>query len=342
MPGACHRVRPPGGREADGTFSHTTARYRAPHSFWRRRPATAVATRYRNKLDLLKLRGATSGTKLATHAQNGLIWQVLPEQGELYTAAASNEPTRANFFARRTRRRGDCETTITTAHPQTATTETGGTTATEKRTKYTHFSPAKATPVSVEALPTRAKAMAVSVEALPTRAKATMVSTGPPHQPARAPPVWRGPEGQAAAPVGGGGAWPGFETTDGTPGSTGVEGAGGTCRGAGGRWRGLAGLRADAPSKARSADGERAGRRPPAHTAAGPTRRPEHQRGNKHHRTSGGDQQELLAREAVDLMHDEATHRAHPCDGCDAEDARTPGPDLQEVLETVSGPGGCG
>ena len=38
-----------------------------------------------------------------------------------------------------------------------------------------------------------------------------------------------------------------------------------------GRWRGLAGLRDDAPSEARSADGERAGRRPPAHTAAGPS-----------------------------------------------------------------------
>ena len=39
-------------------------------------------------------------------------------------------------------------------------------------------------------------------------------------------------------------------------------------------WRvpeGLAGLRDDAPSEARSADGSRAGRRPPAHTAAGPS-----------------------------------------------------------------------
>ena len=50
-----------------------------------------------------------------------------------------------------------------------------------------------------------------------------------------------------------------------------LEGAGGTCRGAGGRWRGLAGQRADAPSEARSAGGSRAGRRPPAHTAAGPS-----------------------------------------------------------------------
>ena len=37
-----------------------------------------------------------------------------------------------------------------------------------------------------------------------------------------------------------------------------------------GRWRGLAGLRDDAPSEARSADGERAGHRPRAHKAARP------------------------------------------------------------------------
>ena len=67
---------------------------------------------------------------------------------------------------------------------------------------------------------------------------------------------------------------------------TGVEGAGGTgghgprCRwavagpgcGARGRWRGLAGLRDDAPSEARSADGSRAGRRPRAHQAARPNK----------------------------------------------------------------------
>ena len=50
-------------------------------------------------------------------------------------------------------------------------------------------------------------------------------------------------------------------------------------------WEGLAGLRGDAPSKARGADGERAGRRPRAHQAARPTRqatrRPEHQRHHK-------------------------------------------------------------
>ena len=96
-------------------------------------------------------------------------------------------------------------------------------------------------------------------------------------------------QGLAAAPVGGGRAWPDRETTRqarpqhtrphwcggrrrdlprcrwaaagpgriarqrakpdlSTPGPTGVEGAGGICRGAGGRWQGLAGLRGDAPS----------------------------------------------------------------------------------------------
>ena len=84
----------------------------------------------------------------------------------------------------------------------------------------------------------------------------------------RAPLVWRAPKGSAAVPVGAEGI---------------CRGAGGRRRdlpryrwaaagpgrGAGGRRRGLAGLRDDAPSEARSADGSRAGRRPPAHTAAG-------------------------------------------------------------------------
>ena len=118
-----------------------------------------------------------------------------------------------------------------------------------------------------------------------------------------APLVWRVPAGSgcsargwrrglAAVPTSGTG--PGRASSRrakpiSTPGTTGVEGAGGTCRGAGGRRQGLAGLRDDAPSEARGADGSRAGRRPPAHTAAGPTkhtRRPEHPWGHtatQHH-----------------------------------------------------------
>ena len=122
--------------------------------------------------------------------------------------------------------------------------------------------------------------------------------------------------GLAAVPVGGGGAWPDNQptrrATHQRPSATGVEGAGGTCRGAGGRRRGLAGLRDDAPSEARGAVGSRAGRRPPAHTAAGPdgaqntssttsnnmqcqrraggqaTRRPEIWRGTKRRRKTRG------------------------------------------------------
>ena len=113
--------------------------------------------------------------------------------------------------------------------------------------------------------------------------------------------MWRAPEGPegtqglAAVPVGGGGAWPGFEPTRRAihqqPSATGVEGAGGTrgpgC-GARGRWPGLAGLRADAPSEARRADGERAGRRPRAHRAARPSKAHKAARPSRHPGTPKG------------------------------------------------------
>ena len=60
---------------------------------------------------------------------------------------------------------------------------------------------AKAMAVSIGARPAPAKAMTVSVEARPTPAKATPVSDNQPP----------GRHGLAAVPVGGGGAWPGFE-----------------------------------------------------------------------------------------------------------------------------------
>ena len=94
----------------------------------------------------------------------------------------------------------------------------------------------------------------------------------------------------AAVPVGGGGAWPDNESTRRAthqrPGATGVEGAGGTGgpgRGAGGWRQGQGGPR-DRPLRAAGSRVaiSRAGRRPPAHTAARPQsstkERPEHQR----------------------------------------------------------------
>ena len=104
-----------------------------------------------------------------------------------------------------------------------------------------------------------------------------------------------------------GGAGPGRASTQrtephvSTPSAAGVEGAKGICRCARGRWRGLSGLRGDAPNHTsvdqappvwRAPEGpegtgglrdrplraagsrvaiSRAGRRPPAHTAAGPS-----------------------------------------------------------------------
>lgn len=50
------------------------------------------------KLALQESHSPTCGTKLALLAQNGPIWQVLPVQGELYTAVTSNKPSRANFL----------------------------------------------------------------------------------------------------------------------------------------------------------------------------------------------------------------------------------------------------
>ena len=60
--------------------------------------------------------------------------------------------------------------------PQQGTAETGITTAPEKCTKNTHFSPAKAMVVSIEARPAPAKAMTVSIPHGNKQAKATMVS----------------------------------------------------------------------------------------------------------------------------------------------------------------------
>ena len=85
--------------------------------------------------------------------------------------------------------------------------------------------------------------------------------------------------GLAVVPVGGGGAWPGFVTTrraaEQRPGPTGVEGAGGTGgpgRGAGGWRQGQGGPRDRSLRAAGSRVAiSRAGRRPPAHTAARPT-----------------------------------------------------------------------
>ena len=82
----------------------------------------------------------------------------------------------ANFFAHEARQHGDVETNNTTAHPQQGTLETSITSAPEKCTKNTHFSPAKAMAVSTGPPHRPAKVMAVSTLYRCQQAKATPVS----------------------------------------------------------------------------------------------------------------------------------------------------------------------
>ena len=119
----------------------------------------------------------STAIKLAQQAQKCRIWAIFRAQGELFRAhphvrprranffalAPTIRPSRENFFALRTQPRDNCETTITNAHPRTASVETDDASATDKRTKNTDFSPAKA----------------------------MAVSTGPPHWPAKATQVSR-------------------------------------------------------------------------------------------------------------------------------------------------------
>ena len=215
---------------------------------------------------------------------------------------------RATNFAHRTQKHGDIETNNTTARPQQGTAETDVTSAPKNCTKNAHFSPAKAMAVSIPRRHKRAKAVTVSVEAQPARAKATGVSHHRATSPAaprrdthgrrrhRRPQISHAIRLEEVSTMSENVAIPTLLIHDSkesrgncmrnwgssammwilinTTRPTGVEGAGGTAGpgcGARGRWRGLAGLRDDAPSEARGADGSRAGRRPPAHTAAGPS-----------------------------------------------------------------------
>ncbi|WP_232217227.1 hypothetical protein, partial [Actinomyces sp. ICM54] len=91
-------------------------------------------------------------------------------QGELFRARTHIRPISAKNVAHEARQRGDVKTNNTTAHPQQGTYETGITSAPEKHTKNTQFSPAKA--------------MTVATGPPHGPAKAMTVATGPPHGPA--------------------------------------------------------------------------------------------------------------------------------------------------------------
>ena len=94
-----------------------------------------------------------------TFSRFDVAWATL---GELFRARTRIRPSKARIIAHEARQHGDVETNNTTAHPQQGTYETGITSAPEKHTKNTQFSPAKAMAVSTRPPHRPTKATTVS------------------------------------------------------------------------------------------------------------------------------------------------------------------------------------
>ena len=83
-------------------------------------------------------------------------------RANFFALAPTPRPSRAKNFAHRTQKHGDIETNNSTARPQQGTAETGITSTPNNCTKNAHFSPAKATAVSLPHRHKQAKAITVS------------------------------------------------------------------------------------------------------------------------------------------------------------------------------------
>ena len=110
----------------------------------------------------------------------------MEDAGRTISLSHPDQAEQGENIAHSTQKHSDGETNDTTARPQQGTTETAITSAPEKRTKNTHFSPAKAMAVSIPHRHKRAKAMAVSNPHRHKRAKAMAVSSPHTHQRAKA------------------------------------------------------------------------------------------------------------------------------------------------------------
>ena len=238
---------------------------------------------------------AISAKRLSQHAIKRPFWAILPALGKYFRAIAIDSRRWANFVAPTLLTAPQDETVDTNAETPGRPHETHDAFARENCAENRCIWLAMVSSVSPETKHTPAKAMAVSRE-LPAHRRATAVCCGghrrdrrawlrcpwavagpgrasrrraEPYISNQAPLLWRapeGPEGLAAVPVGGGRAWPGFETTRQAthqqPSATAVEGAGGS---GGHGWA----SRSTTPSR-RLACGDLAGSRA--------LRRPEHQR----------------------------------------------------------------
>ena len=133
------------------------------HGYTTMRDATARARRLTRKNSPSTAPPPAFPRKNSPNApENSVFHPFWACRANFFALAPTIRLSRVNFFAHRTRPRGDVET--------------NNTSATKNRTKNTHFSPAKAMAVSVEARPARAKASPVS----PQRSDA--LDTAPMHQ----------------------------------------------------------------------------------------------------------------------------------------------------------------
>ena len=95
------------------------------------------------------------GIKLALHAQNGLIWRVLPSLGEFYPAFVANKPSRANFLPHKPQHHHGHERNNTPTQHSKPRGETFTAPARHKQPKITHFHHAGANFLSQHPPPTQ-------------------------------------------------------------------------------------------------------------------------------------------------------------------------------------------
>ena len=209
----------------------------------------------------------TSGTKLAQHTKKRQFWALFRLQGEYSHARGSTKQSRAKIVTHRARKHERLERKIAPARGAKGRRETFFAHARSQEPFLTHFNRAGAIFLSLRMHArhwsnplgryffqdqTKTTDRASDPDA-PKQTPATWRRRRDARRRARraqhgggeggrarehtrpAPPDWRPPRslrGLAAVPVGGGGAWPGFEATRRTrqqrPSPTGVEGAGGT------------------------------------------------------------------------------------------------------------------
>ena len=159
-----------------------------------------------------------SGTKLSPHTRNGSIWRTFCMQGEFCTVLTTKKPSRENFVPNARQRSSEPTQQHTRPHRcevrriiQRA--RAGFEARGLVQTNFAHNFPRSL----FKTLRKRCNSNDTNSISKQVAGELRAKLLGPSNTSAQpAPQVWRAPEhpeGLAAVPVGGGGAWPGFETT---------------------------------------------------------------------------------------------------------------------------------